>query len=211
MANYIDKFTKIVPYTPIQRGEEPVALIKTPQQQAKTEALGTNVLEKFLQNKGVIAAPQVKAPVATTNISNDVKPNNLRTMFKNNEAVIMGIIMRTFGAKDKSGNQLLRGDDVRGNFNNAIERLDELKNLGVNTLHVLPVNPPGKMNAMGTAGSLYAPEDFLKIDPALDDPNDPKDVREEFKNFINECHKRGIRVMLDLPSCASYDLFLARP
>ena len=211
MANYIDKFTKIVPYTPIQQGEEPVALIKTPQQQAKTEALGTNVLEKFLQNKGVIAAPQVKAPVATTNISNNVKPNNLRTMFKNNEAVIMGIIMRTFGAKDKSGNQLLRGDDVRGNFNNAIERLDELKNLGVNTLHVLPVNPPGKMNAMGTAGSLYAPEDFLKIDPALDDPNDPKDVREEFKNFINECHKRDIRVMLDLPSCASYDLFLARP
>ena len=211
MANYIDKFTRIAPSTPIQRGAEPVAVIKTPQEQVKTEALGTNILEKFLQNRAVAATPQVKAPVANTPVKTDVKPNNLRTMFKNNEAVIMGIIMRTFGAKDKSGNQLLRGDDVKGNFNNAIERLDELKDLGVNTLHVLPINPPGKMNAMGTAGSVYAPEDFLKVDPKLDDPNDPRDVKEEFKNFINECHKRDIRVMLDLPSCASYDLFLARP
>jgi len=62
-----------------------------------------------------------------------------------------------------------------------------------------------------TAGSVYAPEDFLKIDPALDDPNDPRTVKEEFKAFCDECHKRGISVMLDLPSCASYDLFLARP
>ena len=211
MANYIDTYTRIAPSTPIQRGAEPVAVIKTPQEQVKTEALGTNILEKFLQNRAVVATTQVKAPVANTPVKTDVKPNNLRTMFKNNEAVIMGIIMRTFGAKDKSGNQLLRGDDVKGNFNNAIERLDELKNLGINTLHVLPINPPGKMNAMGTAGSVYAPADFLKVDPKLDDPNDPRDVKEEFKNFINECHKRDIRVMLDLPSCASYDLFLARP
>ena len=45
----------------------------------------------------------------------------------------------------------------------------------------------------------------------LDDPNDPKTVKEEFKNFVNECHKRGISVMLDLPSCASFDLFKQRP
>ena len=45
----------------------------------------------------------------------------------------------------------------------------------------------------------------------MDDPNDPRTVKEEFKNFINECHKRGISVMLDLPSCASFDLFNARP
>lgn len=210
MANYIDKFVKIAPSTPVYKSPEPTAVVNN-QQPAKAEAVGTNILEKYLQNRGLIATPQVKAPVANAPISTGVKPNNLRTMFKNNEAVIMGIIMRTFGAQDKSGDQLLRGDDVKGNFNNAIARLDELKNLGINTLHVLPVNPPGKKNAMGTAGSVYAPADFLKVDPKLDDPNDPRDVKEEFKNFINECHKRDIRVMLDLPSCASYDLFLARP
>ena len=107
MANYIDTFSRIAPSTPIQRGAEPVAVIKTPQEQVKTEALGTNILEKFLQNRAVAATPQVKAPVANTPVKTDVKPNNLRTMFKNNEAVIMGIIMRSFGAKDKSGNQFL--------------------------------------------------------------------------------------------------------
>ena len=97
----------------------------------------------------------------------------------------MGIIIRNFGAEDRTGNQLLREGDIRGNFNNAVKRLDELKKLGINTLHVLPVNPPGKENAMGTAGSVYAPMDFLQIDPALDDKTDPRTVKEEFKRFIN--------------------------
>lgn len=43
------------------------------------------------------------------------------------------------------------------------------------------------------------------------DKNDP-DVRyAQFKYFINECHKKGIRTMLDLPSCASVDFAKAHP
>ena len=210
MGNYIDKYLKIAPSTPVQRTPEPTAVINSSSVQSrKIEDIGTNVLERYLQNQGLTAMSQVK-PV-DNNAQSGVYKNNLRTKFKNNDAKIMGIIIRNFGAEDKTGNELLRQGDIRGNFNNAVNRLDELKELGINTLHVLPVNPPGKQNAMGTAGSVYAPADFLKIDPALDDPNDPKDVKEEFRNFINECHKRGISVMLDLPSCASYDLFLARP
>ena len=38
----------------------------------------------------------------------------------------MGIIIRNFGAEDKTGNELLREGDVRGNFNNAVKRLDEI-------------------------------------------------------------------------------------
>ncbi len=206
MANYIDRYLSIAPSTPVQKAPEPVAVVNQAQTR-QVQTLGSNVLERFLQNQGVVAAAQV----SSANNQQQPYKNDLRTKFLNNNATIMGIIIRNFGAKDKKGNQLLREGDVRGNFNNAVDRLDELKNLGINTLHVLPVNPPGKMNAMGTAGSVYAPADFLKIDPALDDPNDSKTVKEEFKHFIDECHKRGISVMLDLPSCASYDLFLARP
>ncbi|MBQ2872187.1 hypothetical protein IJE86_10840, partial [bacterium] len=36
---------------------------------------------------------------------------------------------------------------------------------------------------------------------------EPKD----FMYFIDECHKKDIRVMLDLPSCASCDLYESRP
>ncbi len=210
MANYIDKYLKIAPSTPVQKTPEPTAVINpTSAQPRQIQPMGTNVLERYLQNQGLTAMSQVK-PI-DNNVQNVVYKNNLRTKFKNNDAKIMGIVIRNFGAEDRTGNELLRDGDIRGNFNNAVNRLDEMKKLGINTLHVLPVNPPGKQNAMGTAGSVYAPADFLKIDPAIDDPNDPRDVKEEFRNFINECHKRGISVMLDLPSCASYDLFLARP
>ncbi len=179
-------------------------------QPREIEPKNTNILEQFLNQKAINASVKV-APVSAKSTEQVPWKNNLRTLFQNNEAVIMGIIPRTFNAKNLSGDQLIRGNDIKGNFNNAAERLDELKELGVNTLHVLPLNPPGVKNAMGTAGSLYAPSDFLKIDPALDDKNDPRTVEEELKGFINEAHKRGIHVMLDLPSCASFDLFEAKP
>ncbi len=209
MANYIDRHIQITPLPQIHTSVESVSAAPQNYTVKKSEPLGTNILEKFLQNQGLISAAQVNQ-VNLTQTDNTYK-NNLRTKFKNNDSKIMGIIIRNFGAEDRTGNQLLREGDIRGNFNNAVKRLDELKGLGINTLHVLPVNPPGKENAMGTAGSVYAPMDFLQIDPALDDKTDPRTVREEFKSFINECHKRGISVMLDLPSCASYDLFKKRP
>ncbi len=211
MVNFIEKYTNI-PLTQINKPVQNNSTVaySMPVQNTPVQQSGNNVLEKFLQNQGLIAAPQVK-PVDTKPVQTSGYKNDLRTKFKNNDAKIMGIIIRNFGAEDNTGNQLLREGDVRGNFNNAVKRLDELKNLGINTLHVLPVNPPGKQNAMGTAGSVYAPKNFLEIDPALDDKNDPRTVEEEFKGFIDECHKRGISVMLDLPSCASYDLFKERP
>ncbi len=210
MANLIEQITKtpIVQTPKVYNAKENSNLNISANTQI--EPLGTNVLEQFMVNQGLIAAPQVK-PVSANSLQPQENTNNLRTKFQNNDAKIMGIIIRNFGAKDNTGNQLLREGDIKGNFNNAVNRLDELKQLGINTLHVLPVNPPGKQNAMGTAGSVYAPANFLEIDPALDDPNDSRDVKEEFKGFIEECHKRGISVMLDLPSCASYDLYNERP
>lgn len=137
--------------------------------------------------------------------------NNLRSVFQNNQAVIYAMIPRTFNAKDSDGNGLIEGNEEPGYFTNMVERLDELKTYGVNTLHWLPINPPGNIAAKGNAGSVYAPLDYLSIDPALDDPKNPKSVNEEAKEAIKECHKRGIHVMLDLPSCMSVDLYNERP
>ena len=209
MANYIDKYVNIQPTMPVQKTPEPTAVMKpTTPQPSVVQPVGTNVLERFLQMQSVSAAVKVSAPTST-----QAQPykNNLRTMFQNNEATIMGVIIRTLGCKDKTGNELIREGDEKGTFLNAVDRLDELKDLGINTLHVLPIHPPGKQNAFGTAGSVYAPADLLKVDPEICDPKDPRTPDEQFKYFTDECHKRGIKVMLDLPSCASYDLFLARP
>ncbi|MDD3237278.1 MAG: hypothetical protein PHV37_04195 [Candidatus Gastranaerophilales bacterium] len=207
MNQYLNVNSNAVGAKPVSNYEPPKANDAQPRE---VEPKNSNILEKYL-NQAAINANVKVAAVDGKKTENVAWHNDLRSLFKNNEAVIMGIIPRTFNAKDKEGNQLIRGNDEQGTFVNAVGKLDEMKKLGINTLHVLPINPPGIENAMGTAGSLYAPQDFLKIDPALDDKNDPRSVEEELKGFIQEAHKRGIHVMLDLPSCASYDLFQQHP
>ena len=170
-----------------------------------------NLISQYLNNVAMINAASVKK---TSEISSEpVKPykNDLRSLFLSNRAKILAIIPRTFNAKDTNGNEFIDGSEVHGTFLNAIDRLDEVKAEGFNTLHILPIHPPGKENAMGTAGSVYSPEDMLKIDPMLIDKNDPRSDKEQFKAFVDACHNRGIRVMIDMPSCASYDLFMAKP
>lgn len=139
--------------------------------------------------------------------------NDLRTRFLNNGTVIIEVNIRSFNSKDIDGDGFIREDigEVRGTFLNAIERLDEVKNLGVNTLHVLPITPAGKLKALGTAGSLYAASDFQSINPDLIDKNSKLTPEEQAKKFIEEAHKRKIRVIVDVPACASYDLYLNRP
>jgi len=136
--------------------------------------------------------------------------NNLRSMLLNNESTILAVNLRMMNPTDTDGNGLIQAGEESGNFINAVERLDEIKALGINTLHILPFHPPGKTQAMGVAGSLYSPADFLAIDPVLKDPKDPRSVEEQCKYFFDECHKRGIKVMLDLPSCASVE-FAEKP
>ena len=156
--------------------------------------------------------PMTAAPVST--IKETEAPlnykNNLRSMFQNNQAVIFALVPRTFTAKDTDHNGLIQGNERPGYFTTMVERLDELKSYGINTLHLLPINPPGAIAAKGSAGSVYAPLDYLTIDPKLDDPTNPKNVYEEAKDAIKECHKRNIKVMVDLPSCMSVDLYESR-
>ncbi len=177
----------------------------------------TGNLFTLMMGRMTASASTAAAPVQTTAVDNNLKTpklegykNNLRSMFQNNQAVIYAMVPRTFNAKDTDGNGLIEGNEESGTFINMIERLDELKSYGVNTLHWLPINPPGVFSAKGDSGSVYAPADYLSIDPLLDDPKNQKNVYEEAKEAINECHKRGIRVMVDLPSCMSSDLYAER-
>lgn len=177
-----------------------------------TSLSGSNLISQYLNNVAMINAASINKTEA---VNNDIqeKPykNDLRTLFTTNSAKILAIIPRTFNAKDTNGNEFIESNEVHGTFLNAIDRLDEVKAEGFNTLHVLPINPPGKDNAMGTAGSVYAPEDLLKFDPILIDKKDPRSPQEQFKAFVDACHKKGLRVMVDMPSCASYDLYMEKP
>lgn len=186
----------------------PKVLPAKPQNSNTASFAGTNLLEAYLQNQASIKTPAVTNVQQAQNIN---YKNDLRKLFTTNSAKILAIIPRSFTAQDTNGNEYIDGNEKAGTFLSAISRLDEVKAQGFNTLHVLPINPPGKENALGTAGSVYAPEDLLKLDPVLIDKNDPRSDKEQFKAFVDECHKRGIRVMVDMPSCASYDLYVKRP
>ena len=189
------------------------------------------------QSKNILSATKASAINQTTEKTENYK-NNLKSMFLNNEAQILAVIIRTMNAQDTDGNELIQGDEKSGNLINAIDRLDEIKNTGFNTLHLLPIHPTGKTKAMGTAGSLYAPLDFLAIDPEIVDENppekykkrieeiylqltgkkltkmdknDPDVAKAQCKLFLEECHKRNIKAMLDLPSCGSVDFAKNHP
>lgn len=177
-----------------------------------TSLSGSNLISQYLNNVAMINAASVnKTEAVNKDIQEKPYKNDLRTLFTTNSAKILAIIPRTFNAKDTNGNEFIDSNEVHGTFLNAIDRLDEVKAEGFNTLHVLPINPPGKDNAMGTAGSVYAPEDLLKFDPILIDKKDPRSPQEQFKAFVDACHKKGLRVMVDMPSCASYDLYMEKP
>ena len=195
-----------------------------PQQQVETakgqetKNIDSEVSAKYLQNLALMNAASVKK-VDLNATKTEPYQNNLRSMIQNNESVMMAIVPRTFTAEDLNGDDkvTLSTGEKNGTLLSAISRLDELKNDGINTIHILPIHPTGKKNAMGTAGSLYSPAKYvtedghLAIDPMIIDQNDPRTPDEQFKAFIDECHKRNIKVMLDLPSCASVDMFEAEP
>lgn len=192
--------------------------VEQPAVEQKQTPSNSGLIDKYLDNQAKINQPAVTRVSGKGSAPENYK-NNLRSMFTNNETVMLAIVPRIFNAVDKNGDELIKRKDGEkpSTFLDCIDRLDEVKAQGFNTLHLLPIHPTGKTHAMGTAGSLYSPLKFIEddgqlaIDPDLVDKNDPRSPQEQMKAFINECHKRDIKVMLDLPSCASVDLFNAHP
>lgn len=147
-------------------------------------------------------------------INTPVFANELRTIFKNNSAVIYTINLRTFGAKDYNNDDLIETElgEVKGTFVNAIPKLKALKDNGINTVYLLPITKTGKLKALGTAGSLYALDAFDVLNPQLYDETDIEvDINKQAKKFVDAAHKLNLHVIVDLPACGSYDFSLSHP
>jgi len=78
-----------------------------------------------------------------------------------------------------------------GDLNAITARLDELKDLGVNILWLMPVHPIGEKMKKGSIGSPFAVRDFYAINPDYGTTND-------FKRLIAEAHKRDLKVVMDI-------------
>lgn len=139
--------------------------------------------------------------------------SSLRETFANNSAIIYTINIRNFGAVDNDNDGIIDPDkgDIKGTFLNAKDKLEELKKDGINTIYVLPITKTGKIKALGTAGSLYAMSSFDEINPQLKDEQNNASIEEEVKAFTKKAHSLDLKVIVDLPSCAAYDLVLSKP
>jgi glycosidase len=78
-----------------------------------------------------------------------------------------------------------------GNLNGVTARLDELKDLGVTILWLMPVHPIGERHRKGAFGSPYSVSDYYAINPDYG-------TAEDLKRLVTEAHKRNLRVIMDL-------------
>lgn len=138
---------------------------------------------------------------------------NLEKQFLDNEAIIYTINIRSFGAVDKNNDGIidLSKGDIRGTFVNAKDKLPQLKKEGINTIYLLPITRTGKLKALGNAGSLYALDSFNELNLQMDDITDTRNIKQQAKDFIDYAHELDLNVIVDLPSCGSYDLSLNKP
>ncbi len=84
-----------------------------------------------------------------------------------------------------------RAFSARGDFNGVTARLDQLKDLGVNILWLMPIHPIGQEKKKGSIGSPYAVRDYYGINPDYG-------TKEDFKRLISEAHRRGMKVIIDI-------------
>ena len=97
--------------------------------------------------------------------------------------------------------------DLIGDLNGVINKLDYIKDLGYNGIWLMPINPSGSYHK-------YDVDDYYAIDKSYG-------TLDDFKNLISECHKRNIKLIIDLvlnhsskanpyfsKACRAYDKYL---
>ncbi len=77
-----------------------------------------------------------------------------------------------------------------GTLNAFAKHLDLLKQMGVQTLWFMPINPISKADRKGTLGSYYAVADYTAINPEFGTMND-------WKQLVASIHNKGMKVIID--------------
>ncbi|MGB3075062.1 MAG: alpha-amylase family glycosyl hydrolase [Chitinophagales bacterium] len=84
----------------------------------------------------------------------------------------------------------IRQFTAEGNFKAFEEHLPRLKELGVDIIWLMPINPIGEKNRKGTMGSYYSVKDYYAVNPEFG-------TLDEFKALVNKIHAMGMYVIID--------------
>lgn len=93
-----------------------------------------------------------------------------------NELIIYEIFPRAYSEKGLNG---------------ITEDLERIKDLGINTIWLMPIHPIGVENRKGKLGSPYSIRDYYDIDPSLG-------TKEDFLKLIREAHQLNLKILMDM-------------
>lgn len=77
-----------------------------------------------------------------------------------------------------------------GTFAAAATQLPRIRDLGVDIVWLMPINPIGEVNRKGSLGSPYAVRDYFAVNPELG-------TLQDLKDFVAQAHSLGMKVILD--------------
>ncbi len=77
-----------------------------------------------------------------------------------------------------------------GTFNAFAAHLDRLKEMGVQTVWFMPINPISKKDRKGTLGSYYAVADYTGINPEYG-------TLDDWKALVKKIHEKEMKVIID--------------
>ncbi len=118
--------------------------------------------------------------------------------FTNHGYYVMGQLTRIIGAGESTfvPNQHVIYELDLYNFTSAgtlaaaRNRLDYLKDLGIDIIWLMPIHPRGVQGRIGSLGSPYAPRDYHAVNPDFG-------TLADLQAFVAAAHERGMQVWLD--------------
>lgn len=78
----------------------------------------------------------------------------------------------------------------QGTFKAFEKNLNRLRDMGVQTLWFMPINPISKIDRKGVLGSYYAVSSYTAINPEFGTPGD-------WKELVNRAHDMGFKIIID--------------
>ncbi len=85
----------------------------------------------------------------------------------------------------------LRSFSPEGTFQGLERQLDDLRELGITVIWLMPIHPVGKTRRKGPLGSPYSISDYYAVNPEFG-------TLDDFKSLLTATHERGMKLIIDL-------------
>ncbi len=152
-------------------------------------ACGSATMQDASEMSGVRGAESASVSPDNASVSTESTSQSPETAGTTDAAIY------EFTAPDWARDAVLYEVNVRqyteeGTFAAFGEHLEELKEMGINTLWLMPIFPISEQNRIGSLGSYYSVKDYRDVNPEFGDLAD-------FGALVEQAHGMGFHVILD--------------